>query len=215
MGWAMGIEGVSNIFWFPAQASASMSGWIRYKDREIYFDHAPGYQDRNWGRSFPKWWTWLVSNQFQNSPGTVLAAGGGRPLILNYLDVMDGMSIGLRHQGKFYEFRNTDGHSVQMEIRFGKWEVTATNPQGFKIVIHATAPRDKFMILPFQTPQGPTFYDYEALRGHIEVSLSEKTGLFGLDWKEITHLSTEEGGIEFGSGDLQEVEDFFGRSFQF
>ena len=62
MGWGMFIRDLSNIFWYPAQASAWMSGWIETHGQRIHINEAPAYQDRNWGSSFPKWWVWLVAN---------------------------------------------------------------------------------------------------------------------------------------------------------
>lgn len=57
MGWTMYPQGLSNIYWYPAQASAYMTGEVSWNGRTYRLDRVPAYQDRNWGRSFPKWWT--------------------------------------------------------------------------------------------------------------------------------------------------------------
>lgn len=196
MGWGMRNPHVSGIYWYPAQASARMSGRIHFRGKDYILRDAPAYQDRNWGRRFPKWWTWLVSNHFQDSPGTTLAAGGGKPHVFNAAPLFTGLCIGLLHEGKEYVFRTTDGHRVSWDIRWGKWEVSAVNNSGQKIEISAFAPQEKFLLLPFTTPQGSMFYDYEALSGKMRVKLSEREG-FG--WKTIADLHTDQAGIEWGS----------------
>ena len=127
MGWGMYVPGLSDIYWYPAQASARMSGWINFKGREILVHNAPAYQDRNWGRSFPKWWTWIVSNHFEGSPGTSLAVGVGRPKVFGLAYLASGLAIGLKHDGEVYKFRTTDGQQVKFNINFGTWEVQAIN----------------------------------------------------------------------------------------
>ncbi|MBI5881884.1 MAG: hypothetical protein HZB91_02090 [Elusimicrobia bacterium] len=204
MGWAMSQGWVSNIFWYPAQAGAFMSGRIDFKGKTYTLNRAPAYQDRNWGTSFPKWWTWLVSNNFKGSPGTVLAAGGGQPKIFPGTDFYQGVSIGLRHQGKEYAFRPTSGDLVKVDVRFGKWEVSARNRHGEKIELSAHAPREKFLLLKFMTPQGREFNDFEALLGRIRVKLYK-------DSKLIADLQTDEGGIEFGTFEKPEFEKLFSK----
>ena len=206
MGWAIRQPGISNIYWYPAQASAAMTGTIQFHGRKYVFNQATAYQDRNWGRSFPHWWTWLVSNNFKNSPGTVLAGGGGKPKAFNGPALFSGLCLGLFYQGKEYAFRTTDGDSVKFDIHWGKWEVTASNGHGQKIEISAFAPREKFLLLPFNSPRGGTFYDYEALAGHMTVKLFERSGF---SWKLVTSLETDQAGIEWGSPKPLGLENLF------
>ena len=202
MGWAISKAWLFNIYWYPAQASATMSGKIHFRGRDITLDHAPAYQDRNWGRSLPAWWTWLVSNRFDHAPGTILAAGGGRPRVIG-TSILEGVTIGLRHQGHEYTFRPTSGDWVSVDIRFGHWYVWATNRHQETIEITADAPREKFMDLPFTSPRGEIFHDLEALRGHLHVVLSKNSQV-------IADLNTDEGGIEYGAPDAHALETVFG-----
>lgn len=214
MGWLMPIREITDIFWYPAQADARMSGIVELDGKTIKLDRAAAYQDRNWGRSFPIYWAWLVSNHFQDHPQTVLAAGGGKPKILGRFPVVEGLSIGLKHAGKEFIFRPMDGDFVDTNIRFGKWEATAINQKGDKIEISAFAPKEKFMVLKFLTPQGKVFYDYEALQGKIEINLyRRKKWWFIPYWSLVAELSTEAGGIEFGSPDIQDIDAYFASSF--
>ena len=226
MGWGMHFDFLSNIYWYPAQASAVMNGWIESRQKTdnqredgvnvVEVKNAPAYQDRNWGRSFPKWWTWLVSNHFPASPGTVLAAGGGRPKIFNRHELFDGVVIGLRHEGHEFTFRPTDGDRVHVNVDFGHWEVEGENDHGEKIVISAYAPQDQFLDIPFITPQGETFHDYEALLGHMNVKLYRNVGWFREKWELVADLDTDAAGIEYGSfHELNPTSVFTGRQVIF
>ena len=84
------------------------------------------------------------------------------------------------------------GDIVTVDVNFGKWEVSANNKWGEHMTISAYAPKEKFMLLEFMTPQGQIFNDYEALTGRIHVKLYKGSKL-------IADLETASGGIEFGS----------------
>lgn len=198
MSWALFAPEISNIFWYPIQANLKMTGWIDFNGDKVEFKNVQGYQDRNWGRSFPKWWAWIVSQNFRNSPGTILASGGGLPRIKGLGSILQGVCIGIIHQNKEYKFRLTDGHKIKVSIQFGKWHAEAINHSNEKIVLDAYAPKEKFMLLPFTTPQGEIFKDYETLNGFARVQLFKR--LFpGKPWQLIADLETDEAGIEFGS----------------
>lgn len=206
MGWSMTVPNLSGIYWYPAQASAVANGWIRFDGTLYELNNAPAYQDRNWGRNFPKWWTWLTSNHFENSPGTTLAAGGGEPKVFNSVYLFSGLCIGLKHQGKEYIFRTTDLDFINFNIGWGVWNVAAQNSRGQKIEISAYAPPDQFMMLPFQSPRGPQFYDYEALMGKMTVKVFERSSIFD-KWHAVADLTTLEAGIEWGTPEPLESND--------
>jgi len=212
-GWATGRQ-LTNIEWYPAQASAKCSGQIKSEQKIYQFTDAPCYQDRNWGHSFPNWWSWIVSNNFENNPDTVLVIGGGRPKITGGYEPIEGVAIGLRHQGKVISFRPNDMDYVQVNIHFGKWEVTGTNSQ-YRIEVSAFAPKEKFMDLTFMSPDGKVFHDYEALTGDIRVKLYTRPLFWGARWELQEDLITHQGGIEFGSWKVQEIDKFFNSTYSF
>lgn len=198
MGWTLFLSDISNIYWFPIQASTQMTGWIDFNGERLEFENVPGYQDRNWGRTFPKWWAWIVSNNFKNSPGTVLASGGGQPKVFGITDRFKGYTIGVTHQGKEYAFKMPNGDKIKVDINFGTWKVQAINKKNQKLELEAFAPREKFMLLPFTTPQGQVFKDYETLNGYARVKLYSRKHIRA-KWELVADLETEEAGIEFGS----------------
>jgi tocopherol cyclase len=196
-GWATG-KGITNIEWYPAQASAKCSGSLVSHNKLVQFTDAPCYQDRNWGNAFPLWWTWIVSNQFRENPDSYLAVGGGRPKYLNTKFPLQGVSLGLRHKGKDYHFRPNDFDHINQKINFGTWEISADNGVD-KVTVSAYAPKEKFMDLQFMTPEGKIFHDMETLTGHVTVKIYQGT-LFG--WKLIDTLTSEYAGIEYGDWKL-------------
>lgn len=198
MGWLMTMAGFSGIYWYPAQASATMTGWLKVDGATINLTNAPAYQDRNWGRTFPKWWTWLTSNNFKNSPGTALAAGGGEPKIFDTIFLTSGLCVGLNYQGQEYVFRSSSLDTFDFDIQWGKWSVTAENGSNQRIEINAYAPPEQFIDIAFQPPEGGTFHDYEALLGQMTVKLSEWDFAKGA-WNVVADLQTDEAGIEWGS----------------
>jgi tocopherol cyclase len=205
-GWMMGMM-LTEIEWYPAQADATCSGSVLSKGKLVKFTDAPCYQDRNWGKSFPDWWTWIVSNHFEKHPETALAIGGGRPKLRGgHSSPYAGVSIGLKHKGKTHSFRPIDlGNWVTTRVEFGKWEVTAYNPT-HKVEIVATAPKDSFMDLQFMTPAGEIFHDYETLNGKVIVKLYKRS-LLG--WKLMDTLISNHAGIEFGSKDIQKLRTLY------
>lgn len=199
VGWATG-RMITNIEWYTAQADATCSGQFISKGKLIQFTDAPCYQDRNWGYTFPKWWTWIVSNHFDGHPDTALAIGGGHPKVLG-LDIgMKGVAVGLKHKGKEYAFRPNDFDHVAIDINFGKWEVTAYD-RNYKVEVSAYAPPEKFMDLQFMSPNGVIFHDYEALNGDLTLKLYKRQKLKKKKWLLIDTLTSNFAGIEYGSFD--------------
>lgn len=195
MGWAISQYDLLNIFWYPVQADALFSGTLTVNGKTYEFKNAPGYQDRNWGTTFPPWWTWIVANYFPDSPGTALAIGGGNPTLAGQIDSVEGVAIGLYHKGKVYHWRPNDFDIVNVDVSFGKWHVSAIGPN-YKIEVIADAPVTSFMDLQFTTPTGEVFHDYETLSGSVDCYLYERT-VGG--WKLLEKLHSPYAGIEFGS----------------
>jgi tocopherol cyclase len=193
-GWATG-KGITDIEWYAAQAGAHCSGSIISNNKLVQFTNAPCYQDRNWGTDFPIWWTWIVSNQFKNNPDSVLAVGGGRPIYRGKKIPLQGVSIGLHHKGIDYHFRPNDLNIVHTNISFGKWEMSGQNEHN-KVVVKATAPKEKFMDLKFMTPTGIVFHDYETLVGNVTVEIYKKSHF---KWILVDELASDYAGIEYGS----------------
>ncbi len=195
--WVTG-SGITNIEWYPAQADARCSGFFVSGGKRREFVDAPCYQDRNWGHSFPKWWTWIVSNHFNENGDSALAIGGGKPKVWGADTPIEGVAIGLKHKGVEYTWRPNDFDRVKTEVSFGKWDVAAENTT-HRIEVSAWAPPSSFLDLQFTTPDGQLFHDYETLTGKMTVKLFERSGRFGRTWSLLDTLTTDAAGIEYGS----------------
>jgi|GEM_PF-515538 len=190
-------KNLTSIEWYPAQADARCSGEVIVNGQVEVFENAPCYQDRNWGSQFPEWWAWVVSNHFENSPDTTLVIGGGKPTLFNFYKDLQGVTIGFKYQGKEYNWLPYDVPFIKFNINYGHWEIEADKPN-VRIKISARAPKEKFMDLQFVTPQGPTFHDYEALQGDLDVELYERKTPIE-PWHLKAHLQSHHAGLEFGS----------------
>ncbi len=196
MGWAMFVPDLTNIAWYPAQASALFSGTVVCNGKTYVFADVPGYQDRNWGRNFPDWWAWITANHFDGHPDTAFAAGGGLPRVLGLFEPMSGLDMGLKHDGVEYNWRPNDGDFQRFSIDFGTWRIQSINRQGYMINIEARAPCDSFMDLVFPTPQNEFFNDFETLTGTVTLRLYK---FEGLDLRLLETLHSDFAGIEYGS----------------
>jgi tocopherol cyclase len=207
-GWLLG-KLITDIEWYPAQADATCSGEVTGPTGTVSFENAPCYQDRNWGKKFPKWWTWIVSNHFEGHPDTALAIGGGQPHIWGRSPGYSNVVVGLKHKGKEYSFRPNDFDRIKININFGTWEVTAWD-RNYKLEIKAFAPKESFLDLEFMTPEGEVFHDYETLRGNVEIKIYKKQRRFGPDrWILQDTLKSNNTGIEYGSRNQYDLKSLF------
>lgn len=174
MGWPVYIPGITNIYWYPVQGDALFTGQINFKGQVYRLEDAPGYQDRNWGTSFPSWWMWLAANHFDDSPDTVLVVGGGSPLLFGFFPGYANVTVILFHEGREYQFRPPDFAVVFCKYGQRRWRIEATNGSGYRIEIDAAASEEILMFLDFKMPDGGIFRDYQTLTGDLNVNLYKR-----------------------------------------
>lgn len=198
MGWGLRFPKLFNIYWHPAQMDARFSGVITINGKPYFIQNAEGYQDKNWGHAFPKWWFWMAVNAFDHHPDSVFVAGGGDARTQHGLPLPTALLLSLYHDGKLYEFRSSEPqYRFDWKITMGRWQITATN-FNYHLKVTAEADPNQMMDLQFQTPDGKIFHDYETLHGAIRVELFERKP-FTLNWEKIADLSTQnKAGLELG-----------------
>lgn len=59
-------------------------GSLVINHKEIDFTDGYGYIEKDWGRSFPKWWVWLQSNHFNEKDASLMFAIAEIPWLGNY-----------------------------------------------------------------------------------------------------------------------------------
>jgi len=197
MGWGMDHPSLFNIYWYPAQMEADISGTLIIDGKEYFFEKADGYQDRNWGRTFPKWWFWISANSFLENPQSSFVGGGGDAQISYGVPVPTAILLALHHEGELYEFRSSEPHYFfEWKINLGHWELTATNLD-YRLKVLASADSSQFMDIQFPTPTGEIFHDYETLNGQLHIELYKNKSWLG--WEKIVDLSTKNtAGLEYG-----------------
>jgi len=197
MGWGLMFPRFFNIYWHPAQMYAKFNGILEVDDRIYYIEDADGYQDRNWGRRFPKWWFWMSINSFDENPESAFVGGGGDARTRNGLRLPTAILLALHHKGKLYEFRTSDfKYAWKWNMNLGNWQIEAKNWR-YKLIVDAHADPEEMMDLPFHTPEGKVFHDYETLGGSARVQLFRRKLTLG--WKKIADLSTaDKAGLELG-----------------
>lgn len=201
MGWGLLFPHFFNIYWHPAQMDAFVQGSITIDGREVVIKDAPGYQDRNWGHSFPTWWFWIHSNSFIENPQSSFVGGGGHAQDALDTPLPTAVLLALKHNGKLYEFRSSEPkYYFDWTMNLGHWEITAQNFQ-YKLLVTADALASDMMDLQFATPDGNIFHDYETLNGNLEVTLYQKKNL-GLSLEKIVQLTSHSAGLEYGKDHL-------------
>ncbi|MCC6751929.1 MAG: hypothetical protein IT371_30020 [Deltaproteobacteria bacterium] len=194
-GWVSWFPAASNIHWHPAQADARVSGVVELDGERLELVGAPGYQDHNWGSSFPRYWLWIACNTFADAPETALVVGGGLPRAMRRVEVGSVVCVGLRHEGRVHAFRSTDLHGTRVEPLPGGWRVEASDGRR-RITVEARAPLEAFLPIELDTPDGGRFVNYETLAGDLQVRLEERSRV--LRWRKVVELSSRQAGLEIG-----------------
>lgn len=204
------------IFWDVTKAVARISGWISFDGARREIDQAIGYEDHDWGRNFPMWWTWIQANEFENCKfPTAVVAGGGRARH-EFLPTPPELSLGasyLDEKGKPVEltFTSLQGHPVEFDMTFPKFVAAGEDMEGHRIELTATAPESSFVDIPFAQMKEPTpFHDYESLKGIVSFRVMTKAGA---TWKTVADCrSLPTAGVEFGT--VSQSRDFAPVSFR-
>ncbi|MBI3018337.1 MAG: hypothetical protein HYY61_00360 [Deltaproteobacteria bacterium] len=198
MGWGLSERGLFNIYWHPAQMDASFQGILDIDGKHYIFKDADGYQDHNWGASFPKWWFWIASNAFQENSESSFVGGGGHAQTPLGFPLPTAILLGLHHEGQLYAFRSSEPEYIfDWDMKLGQWDISAFNTS-YKLKLHAQADPSQMMDLPFLTPEGKTFHDYETLNGNLHIELYKRKFL-STSWEKIANLSTpNSAGLELG-----------------
>ena len=198
MGWGLPERGFFNIYWHPAQMDAAFQGTLDIDGKHYLFQNADGYQDHNWGTSFPRWWFWIASNSFVENPESSFVGGGGNAESPLGFPLPTALLLALSHEGQLYEFRSSEPEYVfNWDMHLGQWEITASNASHM-LKVSAQSDPAQMMDLPFLTPEGKTFHDYETLNGNLHIELYKRK-FFGYAWEKMIDLSTDNSaGLELG-----------------
>ncbi|NEO28194.1 MAG: tocopherol cyclase, partial [Kamptonema sp. SIO4C4] len=193
-----GVLSASQIFepgWQILMAHGLATGWIDWNGQIYYFNDAPAYHEKNWGRSFPERWFWLNCNCFDNEPDLALTAGGGRRGVLWWMESV--ALICFHYRGQFYEFVPWNSQ-VKWQIQpWGEWKMQAQNLQYEVEVVGTTAYQGTPLRAPTQV--GLQFCCRDTMRGDVSLELRTRGG------KSILSAKSSVCGLEVGGRRWEEA----------
>jgi tocopherol cyclase len=86
-----------------------ISGKIKFNDIEIDFTEGKGYIEKDWGKSFPKEYVWMQSNNFADPKTSLMFSHAVVPL-LGFS--FKGLIANLHYNGKEYRFATYNGSKI-------------------------------------------------------------------------------------------------------
>ncbi|MBC8122249.1 MAG: tocopherol cyclase family protein [Gemmatimonadaceae bacterium] len=179
--------------WQILMAYGLAEGWIEWRGERYEFTDAPAYGEKNWGGAFPSKWFWVQANQFDDSPGTALVAGGGLRGVLWWEESV--AMVGLYHQGQFYNFMPSETEIDCAILPWGRWQISAASDR-YRIDVTGKINAEGGIDLLAPTRDGPRFVCRDTLLGEVNVRLARRRGNREILFEGSTRL----GGLETGGG---------------
>ncbi|WP_033375481.1 tocopherol cyclase family protein [Spirulina subsalsa] len=176
--------------WQILMAHGLATGWIDWSGQLYYFDDAPAYHEKNWGRAFPQRWFWVNCNVFKSESDLAITAGGGKRGVLWWMESV--ALICLHYRGKFYEFVPWNSEVSWVIEPWGYWKMQAKNAQYEVELVGKT----QHLGTPLRAPtsEGLAFCCRDTMRGHLRLELREKQG------QVIVRAESSVCGLEVGGG---------------
>lgn len=99
----------------------SIKGKLMINNKLVDFTNGYGYIEKDWGRSFPKWWVWMQSNHFQEKDTSLMFSIAKIPWLGHHFT---GFISFLKIKGKIYLFATYTGAKVtHLEYKDGTIEI--------------------------------------------------------------------------------------------
>ena len=92
--------------------NASIIGNLNVNGVNINFTGGKAYIEKNWGRSFPKYWLWIQSNSFKNRKSSITCSIGKIPFPIKDFT---GFIIGLTLENRFYSFTTMNHSKINIQ----------------------------------------------------------------------------------------------------
>ncbi|GMI38006.1 hypothetical protein TeGR_g11479 [Tetraparma gracilis] len=167
----------------------------------VEFKGARLYEEKNWGRRFPRRWFWMQCNSFPAEAGLTLTVGGGEREIPRLLGGTENLGlIGIHLNSTFYEFAPWSSQ-LSWEVEWGSWKLWAKNDEGEAVIISARCGQDQGQALQVPMEGGLEWACRDAYCGRVEVSLWDRAGEIVLDKAESTTCGVEIGGGGWAPGE--------------
>nr|WP_300002497.1 tocopherol cyclase family protein [Tissierella sp.] len=98
-----------------------IEGKLMINNKEVDFTNGYGYIEKDWGRSFPKWWVWMQCNHFQEKNVSLMFSIAKIPWLKNHFT---GFLSFLKIKDKIYLFATYTGAKIKhLEYNDGKIDI--------------------------------------------------------------------------------------------
>jgi tocopherol cyclase len=98
-----------------------IKGKLVINDKEVDFTDGYGYIEKDWGRSFPKWWVWMQCNHFSEEGNSLMFSIAEIPWLNSYFT---GFISFLKIKDKLYRFATYTGAKIKkLEYKDGNIEI--------------------------------------------------------------------------------------------
>lgn len=148
-----------------------IDGELKINDHTRDFTKGNGYIEKDWGRSFPKWYVWLQCNHFTKEDASLMFSIANIPWLKNYFT---GFLAFLKLKDEFYLFATYTGAKVKkLEYKDEKIEIEI---QDRKYLLSISGEYKKSGIL--KAPKNGLMERLisESISSNIKVVLKDKSG---------------------------------------
>jgi tocopherol cyclase len=172
----------------------AVSGCLTLDGRKIHFDGGRGYIEKDWGRSFPRAYTWMQCNHFHQTRTGLIVSIAVIPWLRG--SCFRGFIIGFLQDGYLHKFATYTGAKLRdlsiddREIRF------IVSDMHHRLVVTAQRAAGGWLQAPGAEGMGARVA--ETLNGVIDLEFSEKEGS---GWKPLFRGQGAHAGVE-AAGDL-------------
>lgn len=111
-------------------------------NKTIDFTGGKVYIEKNWGKSFPKSWVWIQSNNFKNHRASVTCSYAKVPFLFT---TFSGFLIGVTINNKFFKFATTNRSKIRHSYTQDGIEIIATK-KPFKLTLKAKTYENLFVM---------------------------------------------------------------------
>ncbi|MDY0235632.1 MAG: tocopherol cyclase family protein [Gudongella sp.] len=104
-----------------------ISGGLCINNSDVDFTDGYGYIEKDWGRSFPKWWVWIQCNHFSEEGNSLMFSIAEIPWLKNYFT---GFISFLKIKNKIYRFATYTGAKIkQLDYKDGNIEIVVQDKE--------------------------------------------------------------------------------------
>ncbi len=149
----------------------SIKGKLMINNNLVDFTGGYGYIEKDWGRSFPKWWVWIQSNHFKEKDISLMFSIAKIPWLGTHFT---GFISFLKIKGKMYLFATYTGAKVKhLEYKDGTIEILVEDRK-YSLSISGKYKESGVLIAPKNGLMERKIS--ESISSTVKVSLKDKNG---------------------------------------